>query len=479
MDQQKGYSLKKKFAKDFGIYAIGNIGSKLVTFMLVPLYTYFITNPADFGYYDICMTIAFCLVPVVSLQFTEGSFRFLINEKSAQSRSAVITYVWVTLIRNSVILLLLGIVIDCIVDIRFLSYIVLFGISQTFFDVHLQIARGLKRTDVFVQASMMNAFSIAVFSVLTVVILRMGIEGILISNICARFLSLAFMTVRLELFKKYLSMKSLNKTVKTDLLKYSIPLLPMAMAWWVLNSNNLFFIKHFLGLEENGIYAVLAKFTSILYVLANIFYQTWQQNALENYHSENRDQFFTNVFNSYVYILCVLAALFPFAVRLNYFWLVSPEYESSAQYLFINSIVIVSFALAAFFELGYQCAKKTRRLLPSIFLAAIINMALNYFLVRHIGLYGIIFSSIITFQTLFIYRWIDTKKYMKVRFNTDNLPAIVILVVSGFLYSGNSGVAWDIGCIALTSILLIIAMPKMIRQNFLKMLPCKRYRQLK
>ena len=39
-----------KFLKDVGVYAIGNIGSKLITFLMVPLYTYFVHDTSDFGY---------------------------------------------------------------------------------------------------------------------------------------------------------------------------------------------------------------------------------------------------------------------------------------------------------------------------------------------------------------------------------------------------------------------------------------------
>ena len=38
-----------KMMKDMGIYAIGNLGSKIITFLMVPLYTYYVENTADFG----------------------------------------------------------------------------------------------------------------------------------------------------------------------------------------------------------------------------------------------------------------------------------------------------------------------------------------------------------------------------------------------------------------------------------------------
>ena len=56
-------SRMSKFMKDIGVYAIGNIGSKLITFLMVPLYTYFVHDTSDFGYYDVCLTVCLLLFP--------------------------------------------------------------------------------------------------------------------------------------------------------------------------------------------------------------------------------------------------------------------------------------------------------------------------------------------------------------------------------------------------------------------------------
>ena len=68
-----------KFLKDIGIYAIGNIGSKIITFMMVPLYTYFVHDTSDFGYYDVCLTVCFLRMPFVTLQLRDGAFRVLLD----------------------------------------------------------------------------------------------------------------------------------------------------------------------------------------------------------------------------------------------------------------------------------------------------------------------------------------------------------------------------------------------------------------
>ena len=68
----------KKFIKAIGLYAIGNLGSKLITFLMVPLYTYFV-NPADYGLYDLSLTLIFFAIPFMTLQLRDGAFRFLVD----------------------------------------------------------------------------------------------------------------------------------------------------------------------------------------------------------------------------------------------------------------------------------------------------------------------------------------------------------------------------------------------------------------
>ena len=64
-----------KFINDIFIYAIGNLGSKLITFLLVPLYTYYI-SPDDFGYYDIVLTLTFFGNGVYNVSIARRYFSF-------------------------------------------------------------------------------------------------------------------------------------------------------------------------------------------------------------------------------------------------------------------------------------------------------------------------------------------------------------------------------------------------------------------
>lgn len=463
-------SRSKKFMKDLGIYAIGNLGSKLITFLLVPLYTYYITDPADFGYYDICLTIVFCFCPFVGLQVGEGAFRFLLETNVNDRRKAIISFLYRLVLRNSFIIICIGIGCYFVFEIKYLWFIIMFGLAQAYYDITLQVVRGLGETKYFTIAGILNSFAIGVFSVLFIVNLDLGIPGLFYANIGARVLVLLFIDLKLGIISKYFSFKIKDKKLTGELIKYSFPLLPAILIWWVLNSNNVFFIQYFLGLEENGIYAVLAKFTGIMYIISLIFYQTWQQNAIEQYETPERNMFFSKVLNMYVFLLCGLAIFFSFGLRICYPWLVGPDYQESAQYLFFNAIYIIFYALASFYELGYQCAKKTSRILPSFIFVAVIGIGANFLLIKPLGLYGIILSNNLTYLVLLIYRIYDTRKFMRITFNKSNLRVIGLLVIAGVVFYASPSLTVDLFAVAIFALIYLFLCPDIFKGLLIKKL---------
>lgn len=432
-----------KFIKDLKIYAIGNIGSKLITFLLVPFYTRYV-NPAEFGYYDICFTVVFCLCPFILFQLNDGSFRFLLETKDVRRQGAVLTFTFNTIARNAFVICALGVIVSICADVRYLWFVVMFSIAQSVCDEMLQTMRGLGQTGIYVKASIANSFLCAAFSVVFVASFKWGVPGIFTAYIISRVIVSAYMMFKVKLFKRYYNNALYDKALNRSILRYCLPLLPTMLFMALLNSNNLFIIQHYLGLWENGIYAVLAKFTGILYVISNIFTQTWQQSAIEQYDSPDRNEVFSKIFNCYFYLFCGLVIFFPFGLRINYCWLVSSDYSSSSGYLFANSVYMMCFAMSLFFELGYQCAKQTARILPGLVLASVINVTFNYLLIGMLGIWGVILSGILTYGALTVYRVIDTRKYMVISFDKKNIVGIALMGVAAIIYHMSASVAVDV-----------------------------------
>ena len=430
-------SRSSKFLKDIGVYAIGNIGSKIITFLMVPMYTYFIHDTSDFGYYDLCLTVCLLLIPFVTVQLRDGAFRFLLDCDDHTQRQRIVTFVSHTMVTTIAVSAIIAVFMALFTSVQYLGYALGLLIAMSLQEVYSQVFRGLGNNRAFVTVGILSALGIGVFSIIFVAGMGWGIRGIFLANIVARVLALLIVEAKVRLISRHTSWHINTREVGRDILRYTLPLLPGSLCWWLTGSSDRLFITHFLGLDTNGVYAVAIRFTGIINTLAIIFYQAWQETAILQYNSPDRDRFFSKMFNSYIFLLALILVGYVFMLKVNYGWLVANEYSESLNYIYPLGLSAVIFALAAFFDMGYQCAKDTPRTLPAIVLAAIVNIVLNFALIKPLGVYGVIVTQLVTYLVLFTYRWFDMKRYFILKFNKRTLVPIIVILLSAipFYYS--------------------------------------------
>ena len=132
----------KRFLKAIGLYAIGNLGSKLITFLMVPLYTYFVL-PNDMGFYDVSLTLIIALIPIITLQMRDGAYRFLIDEFDETNRKRIISFVCKELLISTIIVCFIWCALHFIYPIQYLSEICLWLLIMFCCEVLLQVARAV------------------------------------------------------------------------------------------------------------------------------------------------------------------------------------------------------------------------------------------------------------------------------------------------------------------------------------------------
>lgn len=451
---------------DLGIYAVGNLGAKAITFLMVPLYTYFVTQPADYGYYDICLTAIFLVMPFLTLQLRDGAFRFLLDVTADEERTKIVSMVYRTLGVTILISIVITLVVDSVFHINYLWLTLALLIVMSIQEVVSQVFRGLGNTKAFVAIGMLSAFGIGIFSVAFVAMMGMGIKGIFLANILARLIAIAVVEFRVRTLRKFFSLTVSVRGILRDILKYSIPLLPGSLCWWLTGSSDRWFIQGFLGFEANGVYAVAVRFTSILFTLGIIYYQAWQETAIMQYNSSDRDKFFSKMLNSYVYVLALLLIAFSFLLKINYGWLVDGNYAASKWYIYPMSVSTAFFAISAFFDMGYQCAKDTKRTLPAIILAAMVNVGLNFILVKHLGVWGAIVTSIVTYLVLVVYRWHDMKRYFQLSISPLTAVPVLAVIAGAAPYYLDTALWQDVVALVVLMALLLLACPPALKAEF-------------
>jgi len=448
-----------KFIKDIGIYAIGNIGSKLITFLMLPLYTHFVPNKSDFGYYDVCLSMCFLLIPFVTLQLRDGAFRFLLDCDDNTRRQRIVTFVNRSMITTLTLAVLATIVLSMVTNIGYLGYTLGLLIAMSLQEVYSQVFRGLGNNRAFVMVGILSAFFIGLFSVLFVAGFDWGIKGVFLANILARVLALVIVEARVRLITRNTRWSISVGDVARDILRFTLPLLPGSLCWWLTGSSDRQFIKYFLGLDINGLYAVATRYTGVIMTLALVFYQAWQETAILQYHSPDRNRFFSKMFNGYIFLLSAILLGYVFMLKVCYGWLAA-SYGESLNYIYPLAVSAVVFAIAAFFDMGYQCAKDTKRTLPAIILSAVVNVSLNFLLIKPLGVYGVILTQLVTYLVLVVYRWFDMKRYFTLQIDRRILVPIAIVLLSAIPFYFNTKAWVDITYMVVALALIVMSCGK-------------------
>ena len=465
-NKNKTGSRSSKFVKDIGIYAIGNIGSKIITFLMVPMYTHYV-DKSDFGYYDLCFTWCLLLMPFVTLQLRDGAFRFLLDCDNDTRRKRIVTFVSRTLISTTILSCLITAALALFTNIQYLGYALGMLLAMSFQEVYSQVFRGLRNNRAFVTVGILSALGIGLFSIFFVVGLGWGIKGIFLANILARVLALIIVEARVRLITRNTRWSISSREVAHDILRYTLPLLPGSLCWWLTGSSDRLFITHFLGLDVNGVYAVATRFTGIIYTLAVIYYQAWQETAILQYNSPDRDRFFSRMFSSYITLLGLILVGYVFLLKVNYGWMVAEQYHESLNFIYPLGLSAVIFAAAAFFDMAYQCAMDTKRTLPAIVLSAAINVVLNFLLIKPLGVYGVIVTQLVTYLVLFIYRWHDMRRYFVLKIGKFTVVPVAVMLVSALPFYHTQGIWLNMLYMILALACIIASCDKDVRELIL------------
>ncbi|MFT4073550.1 MAG: polysaccharide biosynthesis C-terminal domain-containing protein [Dysgonamonadaceae bacterium] len=434
------------------IYAVGNLGSKLLMVLMLPMYAHFLPKE-DFGYYDLSMNILFLVVSSMSFNLKDGVFRFLLNTNNEKEQQVITSSAASILLRNCCVLSIITIPVYFLFPFK--CYPLLLVTMNVFciYEVVVQSLRGISKTKVFVEVNLLVAFFTCLICFVLIKTTSLRLEAFYLGIIGSRLLGIVFSEWKVCFFRKYISKNFVDKQVKENLIKYTIPLVPNVICLWAISSSCRLFVAHFLDLSSSGILAVSLKFSEILYMVSAIFYQSWQETAIKEYNSTDKDFFFSKIFNKYFCILTTLAITGSFFIKAFFPYIIGNEYKESLDYIYLLMIAMIFTAMSFFLDLGYQCSLQSHKALPSIVSASLINITLNYIFISKYGLYGGVAVYILTYAYLFVYRVIDTRRYFRIKFTPVFYIFSVALLAFFFIYKSIESIE---GLAAVGSIGLIV-----------------------
>lgn len=448
---------EKTLFKNTLIISIGIISTKLITFFLLPLYTK-ILSPEEYGLIDLLVTISLLLIPVITFQIEQAVFRELIDARDNEKRkNDIISSSIFSLLFQSLAIFLLFLIVSPFINNNYKYFVAFYIFISIFPSLLLQVSRGLGDNRKYAIGSFINAASTIAFNLIFLLLLEMGSKGMLYALILGQLCSFIYLFFSLKIFK-YLSYKKAKYSIVKKLWKYSIPLVPNSLSWWVFGSSDRIIVSIFLGLSVNGILSIASKFSHTYALVYTIFDRSWIESISVHINDEDIEEYFNKTFNLilkiFFSIMIILVAFMPLIYK-----------------IFVNEKFIDGYGLVPYLMLGaffnvlqglvvvvYAAKKNTKSIAKTSAVAALLNIITHLALIKFIGVYAAAISTVIAYLSMSIYRFTDVnKKYMKIKINKQNLLYyLTITPIVFIIYFINNPVLNIVSMIISTIIILII-----------------------
>lgn len=420
------------------IISVGRISTQFLIFCLLPFYTAFL-SAEQFGVYDLIFTIIQVIVPITSLSIDQGVFRELISNKSDNKKTQkVVSSGFALLGGMSLLSIFIFFITKKFFPFDYQLVVLLIIISTAFSNFFQQVARGQGNTLDYAFSSFSCSLLIIILNIIFIAFLGLAEKGMLIALLSGNVFCSLFLLVKLKIYK-FISFAGIKKEFLKKELTYSLPLIPNQLSIWVLNFSDRIIVSTFLGLTSNGYLAISHKFPAILMTIFNFFMLAWHEVGTVHFFDEDRDRFFTEIMEKIISIFSTLCLSTIVFLPLVFNLFVNSAYNES--YLNIPIYLVASLLNVVIGTLGvvYVASKKTLEIAKTTFIAAIINIVVNIVLIDYIGLFAASISTLMGYLIALIYRIIDTKKFLKIKYNSLQIICIVItLAISTFIYYLNN-----------------------------------------
>ena len=392
-----------KLIKNSVIYLSTEILNKAIPFLILPVLTKYLT-PVEYGLFGIYQVILSFITPLVSvsldIHITRNFFKAS-KEELSQIISAILILLNIHLLIATVLVYIISILFQnpfgLSNDVLYIMPLIIY--LQTINQFNLTIVRNeekaLKFGIIKISQTAINFSLIFIFLFLFNYGWKSLIYAILVSNFVIALYS--FTDIKNNFNINYKISYSVAK-----IYKISLPLIFHLLGGALIFFSDRVMIQQLIGLKEVGIYTISNQFGSIAMIVINsiiLAISPWMYKKLANNVNIQKEIYWMMlgflVVGVFIYFIDII--LFKF--------MTDKQYHTNS----VNTIIfwlVLAFVIRGWYQLYYNIILdkgKTNVFMYITLSAGILNIILNYFLIKKIGVVGAAISTFLSFLFMFIF----------------------------------------------------------------------------
>lgn len=454
----------RDLSKDTLTYGLADAIGKVVGFLLLPLYTSYLT-PQDYGIISMLAFTYTFFSPIASLGITNAVFRRFNLHKDRRTQDLVLSTGGYFVVTTSTLLWILGITIAptlstlLIEDLNliFLTEIALTGcLFSSIGNIFTVVLRATRKVKLISTILLFKLIFTICLTILLVVIQDLGVIGVIISDAVGALLStiiLAFHTR--SYFKITFSMAELRA-----MLSYGLPFLPHKLFGTTLVFLGAYFIKEIGSLSDTGLYNIATKMAMPLGLLISSVQKSWVPIKFQVHRNEETSQrraTFKHIISIYFIVVTSLyiGLLFvgPEIIRV----LTASDYHDAV--LLFPIVLLTKISTGTYFMMGtgFEYTENTKPM-PLISLAGLLTLLISVGpLSNWLGIQGVLIALTLAnfVMSIVMRRFAVARFYVPLNWAIVLASLSIAVILSGVATFVQT-VTFEVRIIAITAILIAV-----------------------
>lgn len=416
----------KELFRDTAIFAIGSIGTKLILFLMVPLYTNYMSS-AEYGTADLIFTIAQLMTSFLSIVIFDAVIRFGISSREKRENVLFVGFVvlFFSAISGAIITPVIGLY-KTITEWKWYLYI--YVLASILYSIEFNYLKVLGRNRQYAALNIFQTGLMACLNVYFLVIKSLGVRGYLLAYIISTLVVDFIAFVKEKLWQDLLRAK-FDGVLFRNMVLYSAPLILNNVSWWVIHSSDKIMVEIMVSTAALGVYTAAAKIPALINVVVSVFQQAWGISAIKEIESENENAYYSDVLKYLFLFTSGICIFFVSIIKIFMHYYIGSAFSDAWHYVPLLLVSAVFSAVASYYGSMYGALKKSINNMLTTLLAAAINIAINWLLIPTTGIWGAVIGTVVAYIVVAFARMADVNRYLEITVNWKTFIATCGIII--------------------------------------------------
>jgi len=428
------------------LFSIGTLATKAISFFMLPVYTYFMTD-AEYGMASTILSFISTFSLLVLLGLRAAILRFYPKIENAEKKKRFAGNVFLVILINGAIVVGLSVVLKNLLlrylftDMEFYPLVFLGIVSlvtEALYYAYQSFLQSEQDGKAYTKNSIIYMLIYAITNLILIIGFRLGALGMVITMFTTPLIMSLYGIIKMR-YQNTLEF-CIDKSILIPTLKYSLPVVPHDISSMLATYISKIFLNNSISYAATGQYTVSSQISNVLSLVQsslNLAFHPWFNEQMEKGTEGRRiiKSFSIFIFAVYCYASMFIALFSPELLNI----LTPDAYRDAWKLVPLLTLALVinfiyySHVLAIFYNV-----KASKFIAVCSITGSLTNIFLSYFLITRIASWGAAISYFIARCITAAITVIYSRKVQKVDFGLSKMCAMTtgtaLIMVLGLAY---------------------------------------------